>query len=40
MIGIRDKFGVSGESEELFEYFGLTPKDIAAAAREALKMKK
>ena len=40
MIGIKDKFGVSGESEELFEYFGLTPKNIVLAAKEALRMKK
>ena len=39
MVGIQDRFGLSGEPEELFEHFGLTPKHIAAAAREALKMK-
>jgi len=39
MIGIRNKFGLSGEPEELFEYFGLTAKHIAAAAKEALAMK-
>jgi transketolase len=40
MVGIKNRFGVSGEPEELFEYFGLTPKHIVAAAREALAMKK
>jgi transketolase len=40
MVGIKNRFGLSGEPEELFEYFGLTPKHIAAAAREALAMKK
>jgi transketolase len=39
MVGIQNRFGVSGEAEELFEYFGLTPKHIAAAARDALKLK-
>jgi transketolase len=39
-IGIRDKFGLSGEPEELFRHFGLTPKDIVKAAKEALAMKK
>jgi transketolase len=40
MVGIQNRFGVSGEPEELFEYFGLTPKHIVAAAHEALAMKK
>lgn len=39
MVGIKDRFGVSGEPEELFEYFGLTPKHIVSAAREVLAMK-
>ncbi len=40
MVGVRDKFGVSGEPDELFEYFGLKAKNIAKAAKEALSMKK
>jgi len=40
MVGVKDRFGLSGEPDELFKYFGLTAKDIAAAARAALKMKK
>ncbi|MCM8761200.1 MAG: transketolase family protein [Candidatus Omnitrophica bacterium] len=40
MVGIQNKFGVSGEPEELFEYFGLTPKKIVIAAKEVLRMKK
>jgi transketolase len=40
MVGIKDRFGQSGEPEELFEYFGLTAKDIASAARSAIRMKK
>jgi transketolase len=39
MVGIKNRFGLSGEPEELFEYFGLTPKHIVAAAKEALQMK-
>lgn len=39
MVGIKDRFGVSGDPEQLFEYFGLTPKNIVIAAREALQMK-
>lgn len=40
MVGVQNKFGVSGDPEELFEYFGLKPKNIVSAAKEALKMKK
>lgn len=39
-VGVRDKFGVSGEADELFEHFGLKAKNIAAAAREAIAMKR
>ncbi len=39
MVGVKDRFGVSGDPEELFEHFGLTPKDIVIAAKEALQMK-
>jgi transketolase len=39
-VGIRDKFGLSGEPEELFEHFGLTSKHIVRAAKEALSMKR
>ncbi|MBI5123794.1 MAG: transketolase family protein [Candidatus Omnitrophica bacterium] len=39
-VGIRDKFGVSGESDELFDHFGLRANNIVAAAKEALAMKK
>ena len=39
MVGVRDRFGVSGEPDELFKYFGLTSADIVKAAKEALKMK-
>ncbi|MBN1526703.1 MAG: transketolase family protein [Candidatus Omnitrophica bacterium] len=40
MVGVKDRFGLSGEPDELFAYFGIKAKDIAAAAREAIKMKK
>ena len=40
MIGIQDRFGVSGEPDELFEYFGLTAKDIAKAAKEVIALKR
>ena len=40
MVGVRDRFGVSGEPDELFKYFGLTSADIVRAAKEALAMKK
>jgi len=39
-VGIRDKFGLSGEPEELFEHFGLKAKNIVKAAKEAIGMKK
>lgn len=36
-MGINDKFGESGTSEELFEKFGLTAKDIYKAAKKLVK---
>lgn len=38
-VGIHDRFGTSGKAEELIKYFGLTPDDLADAAREVLSMK-
>lgn len=35
-VGVKDSFGGSGEPEELMEKFGLTWKEIAAAARVAI----
>lgn len=40
MVGVRDKFGLSGEPDELFEYFGLKAEDIVKAAKEVLAAKK
>jgi transketolase len=36
---VRDRFGTSGKAEELIKYFGLTPEDLADAAREVLARK-
>jgi transketolase len=38
-VGINDRFGTSGKAEELLKYFGLTPEDLANAAREVLARK-
>jgi len=38
-VGIHDRFGTSGKAEELMKYFGLTPEDLADAAREVLTRK-
>jgi len=39
-VGVRDKFGQSGEPEELFAHFGLKAKNIVQAAKDAIKMKR
>jgi transketolase len=39
-IGMRDRFGESGEPGELLEHFGLTGKHIALAAHELTDKKK
>lgn len=36
-IGVRDRFGESGKSDELFELLGLTPKHIVFAAHQLLE---
>jgi transketolase len=38
-VGVNDRFGTSGKAEELIKYFGLTPDDLATAAREILQKK-
>ena len=38
-IGIQDEFGQSGSTEELYEYYKLTAKHIAAQTQEFLKSK-
>ena len=40
MVGIQDRFGISGEPGELFKYFGLAPADIVKAAKEVISRKK
>jgi len=39
-VGIQDRFGESGEPEELLEEFGCTARFIVEAAREVVKQKK
>jgi len=39
MIGIRDRFGESGDLRELMELYGLTARHIAAAAKRAIDRK-
>ncbi len=38
-IGVQDRFGESGASDELLEKYGLTAKAIAKAARDVLKIR-
>jgi len=39
MVGVPDKFGMSGGGDELLEKFGLTPARIVEAAERVVKMK-
>ncbi len=39
-IGMQNTFGESGAPEELIKKFGMTPKDIVAAAKRAIRRKK
>lgn len=38
-VGVKDVFGESAKPAELFEKYGLTPKDIAKAAKKAIQQK-
>ncbi len=40
MVGMKDRFGESGEARELMKHFGLTSEGIIKAALEVLKLKK
>lgn len=40
MVGMKDRFGESGEALELMKYFGLTSEAIVKSALEVLKLKK
>jgi transketolase len=39
MVGVRDRFGQSGEPDELMEYYGLTSLDIQQKAKQLIKRK-
>lgn len=39
-VGVRDTFGESGTPEELLQKYGLTAQNVAAQARQAVKLKK
>ena len=39
IIGVKDRFGESGEPHQLLEKFGLTAKDIIEAVRKVIKRK-
>jgi transketolase len=39
-IGVKDRFGESGDPKELFKLFGLTADDIVKAAKRAISRKK
>ena len=39
-VGVKDIFGRSGDPYALLERYGLTAKDVAAAAKRAVSMKK
>jgi transketolase len=39
-VGVRDKFGQSGKSEELMEYYGMSEADIKGAVKVVLARKK
>ncbi|MFH1055205.1 MAG: transketolase family protein [Candidatus Altiarchaeota archaeon] len=39
-VGVRDRFGKSGDSKDLMVRYNLTPNDITRAVKEAIKAKK
>ena len=39
-VGVNDRFGTSGKSEELLKYFGLTHEELEDAARRVLERKR
>jgi transketolase len=39
LVGVRDRFGASGDPEALARHFGLTAEDVAAAARRLVRAK-
>jgi transketolase len=38
-IGVKDRFGESGDPDDLFKIFELTSSDIVKAAKKAIKRK-
>ena len=38
-ISVQDTFAQSGETEELFDFYGMTPAHIVAAARKAMELR-
>lgn len=38
-VGVNDTFGESGDQDELFEKYGLTPKHVAKAVKRAIRRK-
>ena len=38
-VGVRDRFGESGEPDELMVKFGLVAKNIIEAAKKAIALK-
>jgi transketolase len=40
IVGIEDRFGESGEHEQLLQHFGLTAREIASAVREVMSRKR
>ena len=40
LVGVKDRFGESGEPEELLKAFGLTEKEIIEAVKKAIARKK
>jgi transketolase len=39
-IGVKDKFGTSGDHEGLLKHYGISANDIAAAVKEVIKKKR
>ena len=39
MVGVRDRFGESGESEELFKIMSMSIADIVKAAKKCIERK-
>jgi len=40
IVGVKDRFGESGQPDELLKKFGCSPKDVIKAVKEVIKMKR